>query len=126
LLLSQPKDKKLVYFSSLSIFYDNTRYTQHKRYMEELLKRHFDSYCIVRLGNISWNSNNQNTLINFFKNKIKNKESFVIKNEYRYLVDREEFLYWLNLIPSFNVEMNIVGRRMLVKDIVREIKEGVL
>ena len=117
LLLSQPKDKRLVYFSSLSIFYADTRYAQHKRYMERLVKLNFPNYCIVRLGNITWGKN-PHTLINAMRKQLLKGESLDIRNVYRYLIDRKEFRHWLDLIPEFNAEMNIPGKMMKVKQIV--------
>lgn len=125
LLANQNRNQHLVYFSSLAIFYSDTRYTRHKRHMENLVKRFFSSYTIIRLGNITW-GNNPNTIINNLKAKIKNAEPFEVKDEYRYLVDQEEFLHWVSLIPSWNCELNITGRRVKVADIVKEIKEGKL
>ena len=37
-----------------------------------------------------------------------------------YICDKDEFLHWMDLIPEWPCEMNIVGRRMKVKDIVKE------
>ena len=119
MLLRQNKESHLVYFSSLCIFYADNRYSQHKRLMEGLVKTHFPHYTIVRMGNITWGSN-PHTLINFIKNKIKNREPFEIQDVYRYVVNENEFLHWINMIPDWNCEMNIIGRRMLVKDIVKE------
>src|SRR4030042_1919037 len=77
LLLRQDKNKRLVYFGSLSIFYSDTRYARHKKQMEDLVKNNFEFYTIIRMGNISW-GNNPHTLINFLKNKIKNCEQFEV------------------------------------------------
>jgi len=111
--------KRFIYFSSLCVFYSNTRYSQHKREMEDWVKKLFPHYTILRLGNITWGEN-PNTLINFIKNKIRNKEPFEIRDVYRYVVDKEEFLHWVEMIPEFNCEMNVTGKRMKVKDIVKE------
>lgn len=119
LLWKQNGFKHLVYFSSLSIFYSDTRYTRHKRYMEELIKGIFAHYTIIRMGNITW-GNNPHTLINFLRNKLKNHEPFELQDVYRYVVDKEEFLHWIDMMPEFSCEMNIVGRRMKVKDIFKE------
>ena len=119
LLLAQDKSKHIVYFGSLSIFYNSTRYTQHKRRMEALVKKNFERYTIMRLGNPDW-GNNPIHLIPFIKNKIKNNEPFEIWDAYRYVLEKEEFVYWLNLIPEWSCEMNVVGTRMLVKDIVKK------
>ncbi len=125
LLMQQDRTKRIVYFSTLSVFYNSTRYTFHKRYMEELIKSQFPSYCILRLGNVTWGTN-ANHLINFFRNKIKNGEPFNAWDTYRYVVDKEDFLYWIGLIPPWNCEMSISGRRMWVSDIVDEIKKGLI
>ena len=126
LLLKQNKKKHLVYFGSLAVFYNpHTRYFRHKRHMEELVKKHFKHYTIVRMGNITWGKN-PNTLINHFKNLIKNGKKIEIWDTYRYLVDKKEFLHWINLIPDANCEMNITGQRLKVRQIVSLIKSGQL
>ena len=116
LLLEQDIDKRIVYFSSIGVLDGKSRYYDHKREMEMLVKMCFPKYCIVRLGNISW-GNNPNTLINYFKNRVEAGKHFEIQDTYRYIIDEDEFLYWINLIPDFNVEMNIPGKRMKVKDV---------
>ena len=77
LLLKQDKKKHIVYFGSLSVFHSNTRYAKHKLKMENLVKTNFKHYTIFRVGNISWGTN-PHTLINFIRNKIKNKEKWKI------------------------------------------------
>lgn len=117
LLLSQSRDMHLVYFSSLAVFYANTRYAKHKRSMEALVKEAFKHYTIIRLGNITWGSN-PNTLINYFRNQRKEGKALFIRDEYRYIVEKEEFLHWISLIPAWNAEMNIPGRKMTVREVV--------
>lgn len=112
LLLMQDWRKKLVYFSTLSIYYKDTPYTRHKRKMEQKVKDIFPKHCIIRLGNITWGSN-PNTIINYFKRNPDAK----VEEGYRYLVDKEEFLHWMNLIPNFNTEMNITGKLTPIKEI---------
>lgn len=119
LLADQDTSMHLVYFSSLCIFYSDSRYAQHKKMMEDIIKSNFKHYTILRMGNITWGKN-PHTLINFIKNKIKNREPFEVQDIYRYVVDKDEFLYWIDMIPEWSCEMNVVGRRMLVKDIVKE------
>jgi len=120
LLMSQDKGKHLVYFGSLCVFYSRTRYAQHKLEMEQLVKDNFKHYTIMRLGNITWGIN-PNTIINFFRNKIAQREIIEIKNTFRYIVDLGEFLHWLSMIPKRNCEMNITGRRMSIRQIVEEL-----
>lgn len=125
LLMEQDVTKHIVYFSTLSVFHKDTRYTRHKRLMEKLIKGRFDHYAIMRLGNAIW-GNNPVHLINFFRNKIKKGENFPIHDVYRYLVSKEEFLYWIDKIPEWSCEMSVIGKRMKVKDIVEEIKQGLI
>jgi nucleoside-diphosphate-sugar epimerase len=122
LLLEQDISRKIVYFSSLCVFYSDTPYAQHKRMMEEVVKSNFRKYTIMRLGNITWGKN-PHTIINFFRNKIKNREDLEIRDTYRYLVDRDEFLHWIDMIPDWNCEMNVTGRRLTIRQIVDEIYE---
>lgn len=117
LLFKQDHKKHIVYFSSLSIFYLDNAYTKHKKNMEILIKALFPHYTIVRLGNISWGKN-PNTLINYVKNCIQNKKTFEIQDTHRYIIDKEEFLHWIALIPEWNCEMNMTGKFMTVQDIV--------
>lgn len=119
LLLSMDRSKRLVYFGSLSIFYNDNRYAQHKREMEELIIGNFPKYCIIRIGNISWGKN-PHTLINTLKGRVENEEPIEIQDVYRYVVDEEEFLHWISLIPDFNCEINVPGARMKVKEIFKK------
>ncbi len=119
LLLSQNRSKHLVYFSSLSVFYMKSRYTEHKLMMEGLIRREFPKYTIIRLGNITWGTNPK-TIINFFRNRIENGESVEIRDEYRYIIDIDEFRHWISLIPTWSCEMNLTGRRMKIIDIMNE------
>src|SRR3990167_5051089 len=118
LLMNQDRSKHLVYFSSLAVFYSETRYTRHKLNIERLIKRFFSSYTIIRLGNITWGTN-PSTLINY----LKAHPEAEIQDVYRYIVDKDEFLHWIELIPNWNVEMNIPGRRLKVAEIVERIKK---
>ena len=119
LLLSQDRSQHLVYFGSLCIFFSQTRYAQHKKEMEDLVKENFEHYTIMRIGNIDWGVN-PHTIINYFRGKSKEGEPLEIQDAYRYIVSKEEFRYWLGAIPEFNCEMNLTGRRMKVSEIVEE------
>jgi len=125
LLFDQDRNSHIVYFSTLSVFFNETRYTKHKKMMETLIKENFKRYTIMRLGNAVWGKNKKH-LINFLKDKIKSGKDFPIYDEYRYILYEEEFLHWIHLIPQWSCEMNVTGRRMKVIDIIREIKEGLI
>lgn len=115
LLMQQDFSKHLVYFSSLCVFYSNSRYAQHKLAMEKIVRTYFVRWTIIRLGNITW-GNNPHTLINY----LKAHPSAEIEDVERYIADKDEFLHWINLIPKWSCEMNITGRRMKVEEIVKE------
>jgi hypothetical protein len=115
LLARQDRTKRLVYFSSLSVFFSESRYADHKRTIEATIKKFVPRYCIMRLGNIDWGTN-PHTLINY----LKAHPEAEIKNEYRFVIDQDEFLMWVNAIPPWNCEMNCPGRRLLVKEIYDE------
>jgi hypothetical protein len=119
LLLCQNRKKHIIYFSSFTAFYGKNRYSKHKRYMEALVKKNFPKYTIVRIGNITW-GDNPNTLINDIRYKMENGIPVEIRDEYRYIVDMDEFLYWIKMIPEWSCEMNIPGKRMKVAEIVEK------
>jgi hypothetical protein len=111
-------EKRLVYFSTLSVFYKDSPYTRHKRRMEQYVKM-FPKHTIIRIGNIDWGTN-PHTIINHFREQKARGLPLDIQDAYRYVTDKNEFLYWLNLIPTFNCEINIPGKRMTIKEIVNE------
>lgn len=125
LLLSQPKDGHIVYFSSLCVYTATSRYAGHKREMELLVKHYFPRNTVVRLGNITW-GDNPNTVINHFRRKITLNLPIEILEGYRYLITEDELIYWMNLIPDWNTELNITGRMIKINDIVGELKAGIL
>lgn len=118
LLAMQPKDHHLVYFSSLCVFYSDTRYAKHKKEMEELIKKTFPRYTLVRLGNITWGKNPR-TLINYMRLKKQKNETYTAPHGYgyRYIVTKDEFLHWISLIPDWNCEMNITGEKLTFNEI---------
>ncbi len=119
LLLSQDFHRHIVYFSSLCVFYQDSLYAQHKRRMEKVVKQNFKHYTIIRLGNITWGTN-PHTIINAMRTHKKAGKTLEIRDAYRYLVDKEEFLHWINMIPDWNCEMNLTGQRLTIKQIVEK------
>lgn len=119
LLMKQNKRKHIVYFSSLCVFYSDNRYAMHKKHMEILIKKNFKHYTIVRMGNITWGKN-PHTLINFLRNRYIQGEPLEIQDTYRYIVDKDEFLHWIEMIPEWSCEMNLTGKRLKVAEIVKE------
>jgi hypothetical protein len=118
LLRQQPKDKHLVYFSSLAIYYSDGLYVDHKLLMENHIINVFQSYTIIRIGNITWGKN-PNTLINY----LQAHPEAEIQKVYRHIIDKEEFQYWLSKIRVGKKDiMNIPGKMVWVPDLVRDLK----
>jgi len=116
LLLSQDRSKHIIYFGSLCVFYSKSRYARHKKEMEELVRKNFQHYTIIRMGNITWGKN-PHTLVNYLRIRVNSGKPVKIQNTFRYLVDKDELLHWLDMIPQWNCEMNITGRRLKVAEI---------
>lgn len=117
LLFRMPRDRHLVYFSSLCIYYGQNEYARHKRIMEQTIRNHFPGYTIVRIGNIDWGEN-PNTLINY----LRAHPMADVKPVYRHILSQEEFKYWMGLIPvPGKNEMNIPGDRVWVPDLFRSL-----
>jgi hypothetical protein len=100
LLDKQDKTKCLFYLSSIALddLSKNSQYLQHKRKMELLIKSNFENYNIIRIGNITW-GNNPNTFINYIKNKKSKGESVEIKDEYKYVIDKEQLVLLTDNLP---------------------------
>jgi hypothetical protein len=100
LLDKQDKTKCLFYFSTIALddLSKNNEYHNHKRKMESLIKSNFKNYNIIRIGNITWGSN-PNTFINYIKNKKSKGEPVEIKDEYKYVIDKEQLLLLTDNLP---------------------------
>lgn len=126
LLMKQDRNKHLVYFSSLSRYRSDSEYNKHKRRMEFMVTDQFPFYTIVRVEVITW-GRNETTIHNVFRKKIANAEEVQIRDETRYLLTKEEFQYWIDLIPKFErTEMNIPGKKYSIQEIYDMVKKGEL
>jgi hypothetical protein len=124
LLKTVPTNKHVVYFSNLGIYYKQDRYTQHKRDVEEHIRNNYKSYTIVRIEVCEW-VKTPNTILNVFKRQLSQDIEPIIQDTTRYVLSLSEFLYWVNLIQSgVRNEMNILGRKLTISQIVEEIKQG--
>jgi hypothetical protein len=126
LLSTVPFDKHIVYFSNLGIYYKQDRYTQHKIDIEEHIRTNYNSYTIARIEVCEW-VDNPTTILNVFKSQLKQGIEPKTLDTTRYVLSLDEFLYWVNLIKAgVKTEMNILGRKLTIKQIVTEIKENKL
>src|SRR5258708_6696896 len=117
-----PDREGFIFFASGVSNSQEKRLSEYKKEQEKLIKEWFEHYTIVRVGNINW-GNNPHTLINYFKNAMKNGDLYHVESVYRHIIDKEEFLYWMELIPEWNCEMNIPGEKVWVPDLVKELEE---
>jgi hypothetical protein len=126
LLKTVPTNNHIVYFSNLGVYYKKDRYTQHKIDIEEYIRNHYKSYTIVRIEVCEWVTT-PNTILNVFKKQLSQGIKPIIRDTTRYVLSLSEFLYWVNLIkPGVRNEMNILGRKLTIAQIVEEIKQGLL
>ena len=118
LLLQQQRNRHLVYFGSLSVFYAKTRYTQHKLEMEKLVREQFPLHTIMRLGTITWGEN-PHTIINSMREQHRCGQRLNIQDTTRYVLTEDEFHHWLAHIPDWPCEMNVTGQLMSIRDLVK-------
>ena len=75
------QEKKLVYLSTCSIN-DPSRnknpYVKNKIYIENILKKRFNKFLIIRLPEVVGKNDNKSSLVNFFYHNIKNGKKFEI------------------------------------------------
>jgi hypothetical protein len=124
LLKTITTDNHIVYFSNLGIYYKEDRYTQHKQEVEEYIRDNYKSYTIVRIEVCEW-VKTPNTILNVFKHQLAKGIEPKIQDTTRYVLSLDEFLYWIKMIqPGVRNEMNILGRKLNISQIVDEIKQG--
>lgn len=85
------KEKRIIYFSTVSIL-DRTvnqrQYVVHKTEMESLIREYADRFTIFRLSNIVGEGGNQNTILNFLIDRIEHKREIGLwKNAFRNFLD---------------------------------------
>lgn len=83
------REKKLIYFSTLSIHdqsKQNSPYVIHKKEIENYIENNVDHYLILRIGNIVGKGGNPNTLFNFLKTQIDNNKQFTLHLKARRLL----------------------------------------
>jgi len=122
LLDKQDRTKCLFYFSSISVDdiqkIGSNKYLQHKLRMETLIKSNFENYNIIRIGNITWGSN-PNTFINYIKNKKSKGESVQIKDEYKYIIDKDQLVILTDNLPLTGQNtLCVFGRMAKVEELV--------
>lgn len=104
------ENKCLIYFSSYFVGFEsylNQKYYKHKEEMENLIKRNFSYYKIIRLPQVVGYSNNNNTLTNFLFNSISNDIPInVFENTKRNLIDIDDIVSILEYINKNELFLN--------------------
>ncbi len=81
--------------------------------MELLVKEHFKNYNIIRLGNLDWDENPHT-----FRNYIKNNPDAPIRDEYKYMISKEQLLLLTDNLPlTGRNEISVFGNMKKVKDL---------
>jgi nucleoside-diphosphate-sugar epimerase len=98
-VIEENKEKKLIYFSTLSIHdqsKQNSPYVLHKKAIEEHITTSSDHFLILRIGNIVGKGGNPNTLFNFLTAQISNDNEFILHlKARRLLLDIEDISKFL-------------------------------
>ncbi len=105
LLLAQKKSQLLIYFSTCSITDSSiakTGYIKHKIHLENLIKKEFPHYLILRLPTLVGKTTNPHTFFNYMKSKIINNEEVIVyKNAWRYLLDADDLKVIIPILTRF-------------------------
>lgn len=92
-IIKTHNDKKIIYFSTTSIFNTKSIYINHKLQMEKIITENSNSYCIYRLPQMIGKGGNRNNLVNFFKKSLLDtKQIFIFPDSLRSLLDIEDLV----------------------------------
>lgn len=124
LLLNQDRTKKLIYFSTVSIFNPvkvNDPYIIHKKEIEKKIAEFFSDFLILRLPNLVGQGGNKTNLFPYFHQAILNNQNVVIrKNAKRHLLAANHLSAITNKLLSadLNGTLNVsIGPAPTVLDI---------
>lgn len=129
--ISRNMNKKLIYFSTCSIYEATPKpYTLHKQKIEEYIKENVKNFLILRLPNIVGYSSNENQLTNYIFSKIVSNSNLVVfENVSRNLIDVQDIPVITKLLldsNTNNLQLDILfNNETTMKDLI-EIFENVL
>jgi nucleoside-diphosphate-sugar epimerase len=124
-----------IYISTCSIFdpsRKSTAYVKHKLNMENVVKKNFNKFVIVRFPEVVGFNSNKNNLINFFYQKINNNNKFMLWiNSKRNIIDIDDavklclnFIKKIKNYKKIKLEINIANTMYVsVEDIVSIIEK---
>ena len=119
-IIAEYPEKKLVYFSTCSMYDPNsiyTKYVQHKLKMEKIIENSVKKYIIFRASQIVGHATNA-TLINYLADRIKTAQTIDIwKNSTRNLIDVDDLwmivCYFLEHRLAENKIIHIANTRFI-------------
>jgi hypothetical protein len=104
-------ESMFVYFGTISKFYDQSFYIDHKNKMTTMIKELAENYTILNIGNL-WECTNPNTFINAYK-----REPYEPREEYKYMISKKQLNFITDNLPTTGKhEISIFGEMKLVKD----------
>jgi len=110
LLSLTPTNKKLIYFSSYFVNFENyskKQYYRHKIEIEQMVQSLFKKFTIYRLPQAVGKSYNPNTLTNFIANTLIDNEFLPIyKGAKRNLIDIEDVIKVVNYANKYHLFYN--------------------
>lgn len=116
LMKEQPLNLCLVYFSTISVFEKKSDYTIHKLKMEDYIRKTFHDFVIIRLGNI-WEDTNPRTFINSIKEKRRFGHYVEIRDEYKYMISKEQLNFITDNLPRTGKhEISVFGEALKVAE----------
>lgn len=96
--------KKIIYISTADVLHNlknKSPYVKNKIIIENLIKKNFNHYLIIRLPQIIGKTNSNKTLINFIFLKIKNDKKIVLIKEFRRnILDIDDVVKAIKIIIS--------------------------
>lgn len=123
--------KRFIYFGTCSIYdhsLNNTPYIAHKKNLEKLIRSTHKNYLIIRLPNIAGKGGNENTLINYLVNAVKNNLPIKVwVNSSRNILSQEDVGFIVQKILDGNFVNQVINvanpNSYLVIDILNTIED---
>lgn len=108
----------LFYFSSIGVNFSSKPYFRHKGDMEELVKKLFGRYVILRIGNI-FEDTNPNTFINFIRRCQRIDVPVEIREEeLKYMIDGPTLNMLCQTLPlDQKIEITVATKIAKVRDL---------
>jgi hypothetical protein len=95
--ITENKDLKIIYFSSILVENTKNKYFENKLKIEEIIKTNSSNYIIFRIPQIVGNNGNPKNLVNYIKNCILNETEITINSRVeRSLLDIDDLVEIVN------------------------------